>query len=136
MDATTKYSVGAVVPETSTQFSIFILEAHSTSHFWAPSAIQYDLLFNNREFKDFLPTHDIQTTPIPPRQHNKNFHPSSEETFSSELKEVMRLSVMQLQLNKQFAFQMIYMGMTFALPVNSQKNILKQLNQKISTNCS
>ena len=43
---------------------------------------------------------------------------------------------MQLQFNKQFVFQTINIGMTSALPMKSQKDILDQLNQENFQNCS
>ena len=64
MDAITGYSVGAVVPDTSIKSAISVLDAHWISPFWAPNTIQYDIVFNNHEFKDFFSTFDIQTSPI------------------------------------------------------------------------
>ena len=72
MDATTRYSVGSVVPDVSMEHSIHTIESNWISPFWAPEAIQFDQAFDNAKFQDYLQLYDITPRPIPARRHNKN----------------------------------------------------------------
>jgi len=72
MDATTRYSVGAVVPDTSMKNAIINFESLWISPFWEPKAVQFDQAFDNSIFKNYLLKHDIEGRPIPARRHNKN----------------------------------------------------------------
>lgn len=72
MDATTRYSVGSVVPDVGIDNAILTLEAHWISPFWAPESIQCDQAFDNSKFKSYLSIYDISPRPIPARRHNKN----------------------------------------------------------------
>ena len=71
MDATTRYSVGAVVPDTSMQTAIEVLYSNLISPFWAPDSIQFDQAFASKEFNDFLSLHGINPTHVPERCHKK-----------------------------------------------------------------
>ena len=50
MDANTRYSIGAVVPYTSMESVIEVLDTHWISQFWTPTAIQLDKAFGNDIF--------------------------------------------------------------------------------------
>jgi len=72
MDATTRYSVGAVVPDTSMKNAMLLFESLWISAFWEPKAVQFDQAFDNSIFKTYLEKHNIEARPIPARRHNKN----------------------------------------------------------------
>ncbi len=72
MDAATRYSVGAVVPDTGMVSAIDVLDSHWISQFWAPNSMQFDQAFDNEIFKNFLNVYGIESRPIPARRHNKN----------------------------------------------------------------
>jgi len=72
MCSSTRYSVGAEVPDTTIDKSIACLEAHWISQFWPPNEILYDPAFETQMFNDYVKLYDISTRPIPPRRHNKN----------------------------------------------------------------
>ena len=72
MDSSTRYSAGSVVPDTSMESAISVLDSHWISPFWAPNAIQFDKAFSNHEFQEFLSLHGINPRSIPARRHNKN----------------------------------------------------------------
>ena len=72
MCASTRYSVGSVVPDTGMDAAINALDSHWISPFWAPKAIQVDQAFANDPFFKFLEFHGIEARPIPARRHNKN----------------------------------------------------------------
>lgn len=65
MDATTRYSVGAVVSDTGTKATISALDSHWISPFSAPNSIQFDQAFSNQEFENFHHLHGISARPIP-----------------------------------------------------------------------
>ena len=71
MDATTRYSVGSGVPNTGMEPAIEVLNSHWISHFWTPTATQFDQAFANEMFPDYLKFHGIEPRPIPARHHNK-----------------------------------------------------------------
>ena len=72
MDATTRYSAGAVLNDTGMDAAIGFLDSHWISPFWVPESIKFDQAFANKVFNDFLSLHDINPRPIPARRHNKN----------------------------------------------------------------
>ena len=57
MDATARYSAGAVVPDTGMRAAIGALDSHCMSPFWAPESIQFDQAFASKEFTEFLSWH-------------------------------------------------------------------------------
>lgn len=72
MDATTRYSLGSVVPDDGMEQSVLVLEANWISPFWEPASIQFDQAFNNQKFKEYLDLYSILGRRIPARRHNKN----------------------------------------------------------------
>ena len=73
IDASGRYSTETAVPDTGMEAAVEFLDSHWISPFWAPSSIQFDQAFDNKEFKRFPSLHDINARPIPARRHNKNF---------------------------------------------------------------
>lgn len=72
MDASTRFSAGAVVESTSMESAIRTIELVWFSQFWPPSSFQADGAFNNDIFKSFLDIYDVDLRPVPPRRHCKN----------------------------------------------------------------
>lgn len=72
MDASTRYSVGSVVQDTSMNSAILLFESLWISAFWEPKAAQFDQAFDNSIFTTYLEKHNIEARPIPARRHNKN----------------------------------------------------------------
>ena len=110
-----------------------VLDANCISPFWAPNAIQYDLAFNDHEFKDFLSTFDMQTRPIPARRHNKNIFKSKHKIIREiflRIKENSETVSDTIAAQQAIRIQTIYMVMEYALPTSSQKDILDQFNQE------
>ena len=70
--ASTRYSVGAVVPDTGMEAATSILDSHWISQFSAPKAILFDQAFVNERFLQFLELFGIEPRPIPARRHNNN----------------------------------------------------------------
>ena len=61
MGATTIYSVGAVVPVTSMELAIELLDSHWIFQFWTPTVIQFDRTFANDIFCQCLDTNGTNT---------------------------------------------------------------------------
>ena len=72
MDATTRYSVGAVVPDKSVESTIEVLDTHWISQFCTPTVIQFNVVFANDIFCQYLDANGISPRPIPASRHNKN----------------------------------------------------------------
>lgn len=72
MDAASRYSVGAVVEDTSMWRAILLFDAHWVTPFWTPQVVAFDRGFNNSVFVEYLQAQDIGTRPLPPRRHSKN----------------------------------------------------------------
>ena len=71
-DATTRYSVDAVVPDTEMEAAIIVLDSNWIFSFWPPISIQFDQAISNQEFENFLDFHDISARHIPALRHSKN----------------------------------------------------------------
>ena len=72
MCASTRYSVGTVVPDVGMESAVNALDSLWISQFWSPKAIQFDQAFHNEIFLKYLNTYGIEARPIPARRHNKN----------------------------------------------------------------
>ena len=72
MDAASRYSVGAVVEDTSMRQAIVVLDAHWVTPFWTPDVVAYDSEFKNSIFINYLKDQGIDARPLPSRRHNKN----------------------------------------------------------------
>ncbi len=72
MDSATRYSAGAVVPDTAMDSAITSLESLWISPFWAFDAVLYDPAFKNDKFQSYLSKHSIEARLLPPTRHNKN----------------------------------------------------------------
>lgn len=72
MDTASRYSVGAVVQDTSMREAILVFDAHWLTPFWTPLTVAYDRAFKNSIFAEYLRQQDIEARPLPPRRHNKN----------------------------------------------------------------
>ena len=71
MDGTTRYSAGAVIPDTGMKSAIGVLDFFWISPFWAPESIQFDQAFENNELTEFLSLHGIDARPVPGRSQQK-----------------------------------------------------------------
>ena len=81
MDATTRYSVGYVVPNSAMESAFDVLDSNWISHFWTPTAIQFDQAFYDEMFHDYLKLHGVEPRPISARRHNKNVLESKHKLF-------------------------------------------------------
>ena len=54
MCGSTRYPTASVVPNTGVEAAINVLDSHWISQFWAPKAIQFDQVFANELFQNFL----------------------------------------------------------------------------------
>ena len=61
MDADSRYSVGAVVEDTSMQKAVLVFDAHWITLFWSPQTVVYDRAFENSTFIEYLNEQDIET---------------------------------------------------------------------------
>lgn len=73
MDAASRYSVRAVVDDTSMQQAILVLDGHWITPFWTPKTVVYDRAFKNITFMKYLHDQNIETRLLPPRRHSNNF---------------------------------------------------------------
>ena len=71
-DAYTLFSVGAVVPDTGMESAIAVLDSRWISQFWTPTAIQFDQVFSNEPFQDYLKVFGIESRSTAARRHNKD----------------------------------------------------------------
>ena len=72
MDASTRYSHGAVVESTNIAEAILYFEMLWATRYGYPNNIVYDKAFDCAEFKEYISKTGIIGNPVPSRRHNKN----------------------------------------------------------------
>lgn len=71
-DVATRFSVGAVVENTSMENVIDHIENLWFAQFWPPNYVHADGAFQNEIMDIFLSRYDVKIRPVPPRRHSKN----------------------------------------------------------------